>query len=378
MMYGLLNLNRPVSRTSKLDLDDVLKMKRALMKLNLYKPHEEDGLDTYSDEPLFEGIQTFQKRNGLQIDGVVNPDGETAEALDKTLRRKGVGAATLAAPLAPPPRTGPIPIELDAEIYGSNRRTADAVLKTRKFGDLPDFMFDAWNKRDRGKVEMVDLIDQVRRRDPAQGTKLWDNMLERMPAQEIDLFNELWTRRVQYMDALEKGNEPDDSDKPEPGDPPKKPKPKPDEEKKKRCAEIAREIQRMEREIDARRVGVERALDKVVALQKALAEIRERIRQAGGKVTEKVIVKGLAGGSTGALRGGVPGAVAGGAMAAGKEAVLGSAELMHLYAEQERLQKELDRANELYDWAKARHEKIKAELQPQIDALEQESNALGC
>jgi hypothetical protein len=80
-MSGLLNLKGLVSRTNRLEHDDVLKMKRALGALNLYEIPESYGLTEYSDDAMFEGMETFQERNGLMIDGQANPDGETAGAL---------------------------------------------------------------------------------------------------------------------------------------------------------------------------------------------------------------------------------------------------------------------------------------------------------
>ena len=66
-----------VSRTNRLEHDDVLKMKRALGALNLYEIPESYGLTEYSGDAMFAGLETFQKQNGPRVDGLARPDGES-------------------------------------------------------------------------------------------------------------------------------------------------------------------------------------------------------------------------------------------------------------------------------------------------------------
>lgn len=39
----------------------------------------------YPDEPLFDGIKSYQRANKLRVDGIMKPDGETMRSLHKTL-----------------------------------------------------------------------------------------------------------------------------------------------------------------------------------------------------------------------------------------------------------------------------------------------------
>lgn len=75
-----LDLNGPVGRSYNTDLDDVALTKDALKELGYYKDPEH-GPTPYADEKLFEGLEKFQKDHGLKVDGVIKPDGETADKL---------------------------------------------------------------------------------------------------------------------------------------------------------------------------------------------------------------------------------------------------------------------------------------------------------
>ncbi len=199
-MSGLLNLKGLVSRTNRLEHDDVLKMKRALGALNLYEIPESYGLTEYSDDAMFAGLEQFQKQNGLQVDGLTRPDGETAKAMDQALSRRGVTAKRLAAPLKPP-RTGPIPVEMDHQTVASNRRWVDSLMDKTEFGHMPEFLAEAWNKHDEGKVEVVDLIGQMARRDEKHAAKLKGAFLDLIPNEDILAVNDLYIRRKRLEDT---------------------------------------------------------------------------------------------------------------------------------------------------------------------------------
>jgi len=80
-----LSLASTVSRSHRLDLDDVLKTKKALQDRGYYE-EPDYGMTPYSDERMFDGIRAFQKDNGLRVDGVMHPDGETVQAMNKVTR----------------------------------------------------------------------------------------------------------------------------------------------------------------------------------------------------------------------------------------------------------------------------------------------------
>lgn len=81
----MLKIKRTIRQDSgQTDLDDILKIKKALAKTGHYEAPEY-GLTPYPDKKLFGAIKKFQKDNKLKIDGVINPDGETINALKDTL-----------------------------------------------------------------------------------------------------------------------------------------------------------------------------------------------------------------------------------------------------------------------------------------------------
>ncbi len=65
-------------------MDDTLRAKKTFGGLGYYKTPSY-GLTKYPDEPLFKGIESFQKDHGLRKDGVMKPGGETANKLGKAL-----------------------------------------------------------------------------------------------------------------------------------------------------------------------------------------------------------------------------------------------------------------------------------------------------
>ena len=77
-------LKRPIGPDSVMDRDDVLNTKRALNTLGFLEAPDY-GLTPYPDAPMIAAVKGFQRRHGLSVDGVMNPDGPTAEALGQVL-----------------------------------------------------------------------------------------------------------------------------------------------------------------------------------------------------------------------------------------------------------------------------------------------------
>ena len=73
-------LKKTLDANSPVDPDDVLITKRSLERLGYYE-RPEWGLGDFTDHRLFEGVKRFQKDNGLTVDGVMNPGGETERSL---------------------------------------------------------------------------------------------------------------------------------------------------------------------------------------------------------------------------------------------------------------------------------------------------------
>lgn len=79
-MFDTLKLKSPIGRSYNTNPDDVRKIKKALSGLGYYG-EPEHGISPYPDEGLIRGIEGFQRDHGLRRDGVMTPDGETAQML---------------------------------------------------------------------------------------------------------------------------------------------------------------------------------------------------------------------------------------------------------------------------------------------------------
>ncbi|MGD9637961.1 MAG: polymorphic toxin type 44 domain-containing protein [Alphaproteobacteria bacterium] len=79
-------LNDYISSNSSVNNDDVLNVKKVLVKAGHYEPNSRAGesvsnLSGYPDETFFNAIKSFQKDKGLLVDGVMKKGGETESAL---------------------------------------------------------------------------------------------------------------------------------------------------------------------------------------------------------------------------------------------------------------------------------------------------------
>jgi hypothetical protein len=81
MLQSLPNfLKKTIAENSPTDPDDVIITKRFLERLGNYEVPDW-GVGDFTDDSLFNGIRRFQEANDLKVDGVMNPGGETEQAL---------------------------------------------------------------------------------------------------------------------------------------------------------------------------------------------------------------------------------------------------------------------------------------------------------
>ena len=80
-------LRSTVDRHSSVDLEDIKPLKRSLGSLGFYETPKA-GFHEYPDEHLFSGIEKFQKKEGLRVDGVMKPGGPTESTLMKRVNEK--------------------------------------------------------------------------------------------------------------------------------------------------------------------------------------------------------------------------------------------------------------------------------------------------
>ena len=85
-MLPSFNVRKILSRSVNADPDDVLKLKSTLSGLGHYRVPKW-GITPYPDQDLFKGVENFQKKNKLKVDGVLKVGGPTERKLNKTLAR---------------------------------------------------------------------------------------------------------------------------------------------------------------------------------------------------------------------------------------------------------------------------------------------------
>ena len=85
-MLNPFKLNKPIGASYSLDEDDVLKTKKALSGLGHYK-EPKTGATPWPDTKMFDGLKSFQKKEGLKVDGLMKPKGPT----EKVLKKKTAG-----------------------------------------------------------------------------------------------------------------------------------------------------------------------------------------------------------------------------------------------------------------------------------------------
>jgi peptidoglycan hydrolase-like protein with peptidoglycan-binding domain len=80
----MIKISKTLGREYNVALEDVKKVKSALLKLGYYQTPKY-GMTPYPDEELFRAVKAFQKDKGLKVDGIMRPDGETVMALNGKL-----------------------------------------------------------------------------------------------------------------------------------------------------------------------------------------------------------------------------------------------------------------------------------------------------
>ena len=82
--YPMAQCRKKLAASASTDPLDVLKTKVVLQTLGHYQAPDW-GVSPYPDTALYDAIKAFQTAQGLKVDGVINPDGETEAALSQAL-----------------------------------------------------------------------------------------------------------------------------------------------------------------------------------------------------------------------------------------------------------------------------------------------------
>lgn len=80
----MFKLNSTVSRDSHTNIEDNSKIKFSLTSLGYYDDTQ-TGLSPYSDEGLYQSINSFQESHLLERDGIIKPEGPTHQKIKSEL-----------------------------------------------------------------------------------------------------------------------------------------------------------------------------------------------------------------------------------------------------------------------------------------------------
>ena len=83
----LLCLNKTVRPLEPNNLNDINSVRAAMEKVGDYKGVSPTFYErSFMDKPLEKSIKSYQEKNGLEADGILNPKGETEKSINKTFR----------------------------------------------------------------------------------------------------------------------------------------------------------------------------------------------------------------------------------------------------------------------------------------------------
>lgn len=84
MSINPLRIKKPIGYGYSLEAEDVLNAKTTLSNLGYYKAPK-SGVTPWPDTPMFDGIEAYQKKNKLKVDGLIRPGGPTEKSLNRKL-----------------------------------------------------------------------------------------------------------------------------------------------------------------------------------------------------------------------------------------------------------------------------------------------------
>ena len=128
--------------------EDLENTKRALDALGLYEPPQL-FVERFSNDPMIQGLKKFQRQEGLEPDGVMNPDGPTHRRMNEVLEAStNIGNLPKTNSFAPKtsvgrPSTNPRPaaIRLFSEVGANRANHAHDIVSTKRalamLGEFP-------------------------------------------------------------------------------------------------------------------------------------------------------------------------------------------------------------------------------------------------
>ncbi len=241
---SMFSVGRTISQSADTDPSDVLKTKNALAQTGDYKVPD-FGITDIPDMGMIDGLKSFQKKNGLKVDGVMKPVGPTENKIGETLANQGISTIDPLASNISKPKTKPTKIDpltglpevkmpklkkptntiweqaenqqkqetnpwfksaklqpVSGEIHAGNTRTMDGMLNYSENGFLPTLFADAVkNGGDKAIAEYANFLNQLSNRKKERGDGF-----------EQEVMNKLSDNQKQIIHALAEGAQETDGD----------------------------------------------------------------------------------------------------------------------------------------------------------------------
>jgi len=177
-MLDFFRLKNAIGPAREIAPEDAVAAKTALAEIGHYQIPD-FGVTPYPDGTLFEGVRKFQREQGLKVDGLMNPDGPTAQRLDALLAERQA-AARPAVPARPePPDARPA---ATAEQVAANTRTLDGLLKSTDDGTLPQLFARALAEGGpSSRAEYDDFLRQLSARAPERLDRFQKTVMSAVP-----------------------------------------------------------------------------------------------------------------------------------------------------------------------------------------------------
>lgn len=189
---GWFTLSKPVGPDVINDNADVAKVESLLGHVGVFDTN--DGPTGWYGRQTADAIKDFQKQNGLEVDGLLNPGGPTITALKRQvgtaftgfnpptkdqieahhvdLKQGGTGLLTFG-----PTRVTLNPIDtlpsLSGDEYSANTRTLDSLRRYSTDGEMPRWIAaDIVDRGANGVARARDLVERMKASDPKRGEGL--------------------------------------------------------------------------------------------------------------------------------------------------------------------------------------------------------------
>ena len=136
------SLNQTIGSSYPADPDDVLRTKKGLNRLGFYSVPKEYGMTPWTDDELFEGLKNFQRKNGLAVDGIMNPGGPTQAVLRRRLSGRKDERDLIPKSFAPRSGLGKGEQNREEDVLGLRRGLAGLGLMPRGEAVSEETLFD--------------------------------------------------------------------------------------------------------------------------------------------------------------------------------------------------------------------------------------------